>query len=275
MGNVIYCETKETTAPYIFTNTRIAVYSYEEVCYYIFHHPSMMSLEYFGAEFTDWLREKLNMEELADALEERKASECSLIAYLETFLLAANYYDKHEVALFFERLKTEQSLPKSVQMKKQADSFLDFHKYVRAIRIYDDILKQEGLTAEFRSAIYHNKGVALSKNFELKPALQCFKMAYETEPNEVSLSCYLTIFFMLNQYVEAKKEAERLEVPVEQYERLLKDYKRSSNSFEQTEQYEEYRKIKDALSYGQDKKAEARIDQLLHEWKEEYRVQTT
>lgn len=275
MGNVIFCETRETTTPYIFANTRIAVYSYEEVCYYIFHHPSMMSLEYFGAEFTDWVRERLEMKELADALEKMLSKECTLLPYLETLLLAANYYDKHEVALFFERLKTEQSLPKSVQLKKQADSFLDFHKYVRAIRLYDDILKKEGLEAEFRSSIYHNKGVALSKNFELKPALQCFKLAYETFPNEVSLSCYLTIFFMLNQFVEAKREAERLEVSVEQYERLLKDYKRSSNGFEQTEQYEEYRKIKDAFSYGQEKKAEARIDQLLHEWKEEYRVQTT
>lgn len=275
MGNVIYCETKETTAPFIFANTRIAVYSYEEVCYYIFHHPSMMSLEYFGAEFTEWLREKLDMEELANSLEKLASSDCTLLTYLETLLLAANYYDKHEVALFFERLKTEQSLPKSLQLKKQADSFLDFHKYVRAIRIYDDVLKQEGLEAEFRSTIYHNKGVALSKNFELKPALKCFKMAYETYPNEVSLSCYLTIFFMLNQYVEAKKEAERLEVPAQQYERLLKDYKRSSSGFEETEQYEEYQKIKGAFQYGQEKKAEARIDQLLQEWKEEYRVQTT
>lgn len=275
MGNVIYCETKETTAPFIFANTRIAVYSYEEVCYYIFHHPSMMSMDNFGAEFTEWLKEKLHMEELADSLEKLEASECTLLTYLETLLLAANYYDKHEVALFFERLKTEQSLPKSLQLKKQADSFLDFHKYVRAIRIYDDVLKQEGLEAEFRSTIYHNKGVALSKNFELKPALKCFKMAYETYPNEVSLSCYLTIFFMLNQYVEAKKEAERLEVSAELYERLLKDYKRSMSGFEETEQYEEYQKIKDAFQYGQEKKAEARIDQLLHEWKEEYRVQTT
>ena len=132
MGHAIYCETKEATAPYIFVNTRIPVYSYEEVCYYIFHHPSMISYEILGSEFRQWVKEKLGMEALAEELGSLAEEEADLLSYLRCFLQAANYYSKQEVALFFEQVKEEAKLPKALQLKKQADSFLSFQKYDEA-----------------------------------------------------------------------------------------------------------------------------------------------
>lgn len=275
MGTVIYCETKEATTPYIFTNTRIAVYSYEEVCYYIFHNPSLVTMEYLGRDFVEWVSEKLEMKELAEQLQELLEQDTSLFDYLEVLLLAANYYSKDEVALLFERMKTEASLPKVLQLKKQADGFLDFQKYVRAIRIYDTILSQESLEGEFVSTIYHNKGVALSRNFELQQALKCFENAYEAYPNEVSLGCCLTIYFMMQDLDGAKQEAERLGVENAVYERILSDYQRSEEGYEQTDAYLEFSRAQEDARYGQEKNAAKRLDKLIQGWKEDYRTQTT
>lgn len=275
MGTVIYCETKEATTPYIFTNTRIAVYSYEEVCYYIFHNPSMITMEHLGLDFTEWVREKIGMPELAEQLEGLLEGSVTLFDYLEVLLLAANYYSKNEVALLFERMKAEAALPKALRLKKQADGFLDFQKYVRAIRIYDTILSEEDIKEEFASTIYHNKGVALSRNFELEQAAECFKQAYEIYPNEVSLSCYFTTFFMLQKWDTAKEEAVRLGVDDAVYQRILRDYQRNEEGYENTDAYLELEKAAEETKYGQDKKAEKRIEKLIQGWKEDYRTQTT
>lgn len=275
MSQVLYCETKETTTPYIFTNTRIAVYSYEEVCYYIYHNPSMVSLEYLGTEFTQWVRECLQMEELANALDQMLEEEEGLIPYLKKLLLAANYFDKNEVALLFERMKAEVSLPKEQKLKRQADGFLDFHKYVRAIRIYDMILQQEDLDREFASTIYHNKGVALSRNFELAPAADCYRRAYEIYPNEVSLSCYLTTFFLLNKFEEAQQEANKLHVELKEFDRIRKEFERTANGYEESEEYQELAKASEEMKYGKEKDAQKRIDTMIQAWKHEYRQQTT
>ncbi len=272
MGNVIYCETEETTTPYVFRDTRIAVYSYEEVCYYIFHNPSIISLEVFGEEFLQWVEEQLHMKELADKLSSMHKEGTTLIEFLKVLLLEANYYSKNEVALLFERMKTEASLPKAIQLKKQADGFLDFHKYVRAIRIYDKILQEE-LEPEFCSTIYHNKGVALSKNFELKEAAECYRKAYEVYPNDVSLSCYLTVFFMLNQWEDAEDEAANLGVDLGTYHRILGEYKRLQDGYEETAWFEELVKAMEDRRYGREDKALKRLDKLIQDWKEDYRTQ--
>ncbi len=275
MGHAIYCETKEATAPYIFVNTRIPVYSYEEVCYYIFHHPSMISYEILGSEFRQWVKEKLGMEALAEELGSLAEEEADLLSYLRCFLQAANYYSKQEVALFFEHVKEEAKLPKALQLKKQADSFLSFQKYVRAIRLYDAILKTEEMDQELTGSIYHNKGVALSKNFELTAASDCFLKAYECAPNDVTLSCYLTIFFLLQQYEKAQQECERLGVAKETYDRILFEYRQSEESYTSSEEWKKGEKLTEDVAYGQEKRAKDAAEQMILSWKEEYRRETT
>lgn len=275
MGQVIYCETKETTTPYIFTNTRIAVYSYEEVCYYIFHNSLMLTQEDLGEPFIWWVRERLHMAPLAERLTKLREEQTPFSKYLKELLLAANYYSPSEVALLFERMKTEAELPKPMQLKKQADRFLEFHKCVRAIRIYDTILAMDDLEPEFRACVYHNKGVALAQNFELQAAAFCYEQAYRCDQNEVSLFAYLMTFFMRGEQDEAWDFAQRLGVDEDVYRRLLGDYLRSEKQYEQTEQCQELKTLLEDCNYGQNKRAQKRLHQMIQEWKEEYRNQTT
>ena len=65
MARVILCETKVATTSYIFPNTKIEVFSYEELCYYVYNNIALLSEEYIGKKLFDWIEKELEMEELA------------------------------------------------------------------------------------------------------------------------------------------------------------------------------------------------------------------
>ena len=273
MGNVIYCETEETEIPYIFDNTRIAVYSYEELCYYIFENYSLITMKQFGEPFLHWLEENLKLGELAQTLRLLQEKECDWYEYLEILLLSYNYYEKEEVWLLFERMKEEERFPRNVQLKRQADRFVQFHKYTKAVLLYDEILKMENLNSEFVAQVYHNKAVALSKNWDFFGARQCFLKSYETDSNPLSLSCYFITFFIKQQITEAKQQKERLGIDDEIYQNVLAEYERSMESYQKSSSCEMYDKIQDDYKNGQLERAGNKVKRLIKGWKEDYRMQ--
>jgi tetratricopeptide (TPR) repeat protein len=276
MGNVIYCETKEANTPYIFFNTRVQVYSYEEVCYYIINNPSLISADDFSMEFVDWVRDKLNMPELADKLTKELEIEINgFERFLDTFLTAYNYLTKEDVRLFFVRYKDVSSLSEPLRLKKQADGYLNFGKYVRAIRIYETITALDYVDDELMANVYHNMGVALSKNLDFAKALVAFEEAYNINKSEITLNCYLTIFFMLGQEDEAKKEAERLGADIKAFNKLLAEYLEHENDYQTSEEGRLLIASRADDKYGKEKEARVKEFKLIEQWKEDYRRQTT
>ncbi len=276
MGNVIYCETKEANTPYIFFNTRVQVYSYEEVCYYIINNPSLISVDDFSMEFVDWVRDKLNMPELADKLASDLSVEINgFERFLDTFLMAYNYLTKEDVRLFFVRYKDVSSLSEPLRLKKQADGYLNFGKYVRAIRIYETITGLDYVDDELMANVYHNMGVALSKNLDFMQALIAFEEAYNINKSEITLNSYLTIFFMLGQFDEAKKEAERLGADANAYNKLLAEYHEHENDYQTSEEGRLLIAARADNKYGKEKEARVKEFKLIEQWKEDYRRQTT
>lgn len=273
MGNAIYCETKESSVPYVFDNTQVTVYSYEEVCFYIFQNASMITREQLGPEFLEWLQNDLEMSELAEKLREIRQSGKEWNLYLKTLFEGANYYEKEEVQLLFERMKEEETMPIAFRLKRQADNFVRFHKYLKAVRLYDEILKREDVSKELVSKIMHNKGVAYAKSRNFTEARRCYLRAYETDKNELSLSCYLVTFFLENREAEAKKQCEKLNVGEEIYERIYGDYIRSIDSYHESAEYQEVKKIEIEQKNQENDKADRRMKRLLNACKDEFCIQ--
>ena len=273
MGSIIYCETKETKTAFVFENTRIAVYSYEELCYYIFQNFSMITLEQIGCNLLTWMNDKLEMTDLVKRLRNLLQAGCNLYEYLEVLLLGANYYEKEEVYLLFERMKEEEKFPTHIRLKRQADNFVQFHKYTKAISIYNEILQQHDLLAEFTSQVLHNKAVALAKNWDILEARKYYLKAWRTYENELSLSCYFVTFFLAKDEENARKQKELLAVSDETYEHIVGEYQRSREYYQQSNNFQEYQKIQMDLQTGQEEKAKTRVERLLKNWKEDYRMQ--
>ena len=132
MARVILCETKVATTSYIFPNTKIEVFSYEELCYYVYNNIALLSEEYIGKKLFDWIEKELEMEELALKLRVVKDKDSTdLTDLLTTILTHKEFYTIPEIKEFIVQIERIKGLSAPQFRKKQADGFLRYRKYVK------------------------------------------------------------------------------------------------------------------------------------------------
>lgn len=196
MGRIILCETQPATTSYIFPNTKIEVFSYEELCYYIYNNIALVAEEYISTGMFNWIEDGLKLSELAQNLRQIKEKETSdLTDLLAAILTYKEYYTIQEVKEFILRIERMKGLTPPQFRKMQADGFLRYHKYQKAASIYDEILEQysDMKNKKLLGSIYHNRAVALANNFELKEAMESYLKAYELTQNTGSIYEYLML----------------------------------------------------------------------------------
>ena len=201
MSRVILCETKQATTSYIFPNTKIEVFSYEELCYYIYNNIALIEEEYIGIPMFNWIENELGLMDLAKNLREMKGKENTDLTDLLTAILTyREYYSIQEVKEFILQMERLKSLASPQFRKLQADGFLRYHKYLKALAIYDEILDRYPDMKDDRllGSIYHNKAIALANNFEWKEATEAYLRAYELTGNPGSIYEYLLLMATMN-----------------------------------------------------------------------------
>lgn len=202
MGRVILCETIPAANSYIFPNTKIEVFSYEELCFYIYNNIALISQEYIGVPMFSWIETELKLPELAEKLRVAKEKETTdLTDLLTTILTFKEYYTIPEIKEFILQIERMKGLTPPQYRKMQADGFLRYHKYLKAAAIYDEILEQypDIHNEKLLGAIYHNRAVAMANNFELKDAMESYLKAYELTKNRSSLYEYLLLMATMRE----------------------------------------------------------------------------
>ena len=63
MGKIIVCNTKTAQNPYTFLNTKVSVYSYEELCYYLYNNMVLVGEE----DVTDRKSTRLNSSHVSES----------------------------------------------------------------------------------------------------------------------------------------------------------------------------------------------------------------
>ncbi len=212
MARVILCETNVAKTSYIFPNTKIEVFSYEELCYYIYNNVALISEEYIGKKLLQWIEQEIAMPELAMKLRAVKEKESAdLTDLLTTILTHKEFYTIPEIKEFILQIERMKGLPPVQFRKKQADGFLRYRKYVKAISIYDEILEQKANIQNDRllGMIYHNRAVALANNFELEEAMLSYFKAYELLRNKESLHQCLLLMATMRERAEIEEVAKQ------------------------------------------------------------------
>ncbi|MCM1499857.1 MAG: hypothetical protein NC124_15445 [Clostridium sp.] len=202
MGRVILCETQTAETSYIFPNTKIEVFSYEELCFYIYNNIALISEEYIDVHMFNWIENGLKLPQLAGQLRAVKEKDTAdLTDLLTTILTYKEFYTVSEVKEFIFQLERMKGLTPPQFRKMQADGFLRYRKYLKAASIYDEILEQypDMHNENLLGAIYHNKAVALAHNFELKEAMEAYLKAYELTGNPRSIFEYLLLMATLRE----------------------------------------------------------------------------
>lgn len=275
MGKVILCEARQAVVPYTFMNTKVEVYSYEELCFYIYNNAVLLNPEQFQGRLVQWIKTELGMEGLAGKLMELLAGDSSFIEILVAILSAGSYYETAEIRQFIDKQELVTLLPAEEKMKLRADSFLMYKRVLKAISLYDGILRQEETIEDkkFLGDVYHNKGVALAKNMELAKAKLCFLEAYERNKKKPSLEAYIMIRLLEAPVETVQSEAETFGMEEPDFARarmLLEDAVEDSRN---TAVYTRYEKALYNKNHGDYEAFNQRVDMLLNQWKEEFREQ--
>lgn len=231
MARVILCDTQVATTSYIFPNTKIEVFSYEELCYYIYNNIALLSEEYIGKKMFDWIEKELDMPDLAIKLRVVKEKESTdLTDLLTTILTHKEFYTIPEVKEFILQIERMKGLSAPQFRKKQADGFLRYRKYVKAASIYDEILEQnpDMKNDKLLGAIYHNRGVALANNFELEEAMKSYQKAYELIGNQDCVYQYLLLLATVKERSDVEVMAKHygVEVMIERIYEAIDDAKK-------------------------------------------------
>ena len=276
MGRIIVCDTKQATKPYIFSNTKVAVYSYEELCYYIFHNMPLLHPDYFKAELIRWIGQELEMQDLANELIGEMAAEAPLLEMLVTILSAREYYNQDEIRIFIANYEDRKNQTGLEQLKETADSFLLYKRYVRAISIYNKILEKEKLISDkkFLGNVYHNKGVALAKNLELEEARTAFLRAFSLNEDDDSIRQYFVVLMMMKSYDQVKQEAQTIGMPAQKLEDMVEEITQARDDAQGTSVYKKFHKAMYNYDHGDLNDFNKRVDMIITQWKQEFREQT-
>lgn len=275
MGKIILCETRQAVIPYVFVNTKVEVYSYEELCFYIYNNVALINKEQVQGKLVQWIKSELGMEELANEIMEKLVSDASLIDILVTVLSAGSYYETAEIRQFIDKQELVDLLPAEEKIKLKADSFLMYKRVLKAISLYDDILRQEEKIEDkrFIGDVYHNKGVALAKNMELTKAKLCFLEAYERNQKKPSLEAYLMLRLLEDSEDIVAQESKTFGMEEADFGRIRMLLEDAVDDSLNTVIYTRYQKALYNKEHGDYEAFNQRVDMLLNQWKEEFREQ--
>ena len=275
MGKIIVCEARQAVIPYVFVNTKVEVYSYEELCFYIYNNGALLNEEQFQGKLVQWLKSELEMEELANRVMEKLAANAGLTDVLVAILSAGNYYETAEIHQFVDKQELLGLLPEEEKIKLKADSFLMYKRILKAISLYNEILRREESIEDKRliGDVYHNKGVALAKNMELTKAKSCFLEAYRRNKKKPSLEAYLMLRLLEEPAEAVAQEARNFHMEEADFGRISMLVEDAVDDSVNTAAYTRYQKALYNKDHGDYEAFNQRVDMLLNQWKEEFREQ--
>ncbi|MDL2300879.1 hypothetical protein LJC58_00795 [Lachnospiraceae bacterium OttesenSCG-928-D06] len=196
---VSICVGKYAQNPYGLKHLGIKVYSIEELCYAMKENAFLLDGDIMSDELIAWIEKECGLLELSKKLYplvHKKGTLSSFVAMIQEY---TGFYDYATIQSICQTLKRGAGLNVLEKRKSRIDYLLKQGQIMVAIREYDILLKEwqiaseEGhpLGTDLKSALLHNKGVALSMLMMYCDAADCFFQAYEIDHSEESFASFL------------------------------------------------------------------------------------
>jgi tetratricopeptide (TPR) repeat protein len=275
MSKLILCTSKTAETPFTFLNTKVEIYTYEELCFYIYNNTVLISKSSLSDKLFEWIRTELGMEDLADRLIGLMNKTTYAQDLLIEILTAGDYYTTEEIKSYTEAWQKYRKLDKLQKAKLKADGYLAYRRYIKAATFYDDIIQEtnEDTDPVFVGNIYHNRAVAAANNMELDEAKSYFMKAYELNENPDSLRSYFYIVAITGDTSSLRNEIRYMGLPDEYLEEIMEEIGESKDDVREMTifamlQRAAYNKMnKDMTDYDK------RMDIILSELKDDFREQ--
>lgn len=210
----VLCQIRRADNPFYAEAADLRIFSVEELCFFIDHNLALIDEDFFDGNLTDWLREQLGMQSLAQRIEEirqrdneetdtekggeekapeedrqEKLSKIEELIYTVNAELDWLYVPDRDG--FRREVEEIGRLSGSARLQKKADTFVSCGKYMRAIETYKKLLKGEESDPVPDGKAWHNMGVAYARLFQFTEARDCMKKAWELLQSDDAKRDYL------------------------------------------------------------------------------------
>lgn len=258
VSGCILCRVPRAKNPYFVENIRTNIYSIEELCYYLYHNLYLADDSILNEGLCVWLEQELGLTSLAKKVRLALNRESQAEEILYPIFKEINYLTYSELKELAVRLSKYDKEAPVLREKQKGDALVENAMYVRAIHVYQDLLKKSNLDKEregLTEDIYHNLGSAYSYLFQMEKALDCFKNAYLQGKSEKALKTYLLAVRSVKTPIEYQSTAQELGAGSEILDQV-------------TEEINKFAKKPEPTVYAQ------HIDEMLSEFMADYHRST-
>jgi len=275
MAKIIVCTPKTAKTPFTFLNTKVEIYTYEELCFYIYNNTVLISRNALSEKLFLWIKEELGMDALSDRLLGLMNKSGFAQDLLVEILSAGDYYSPEEIKAYVEEWQRYKKLSALRREKLKADGYLGYRRYIRAATIYDEIIANASEESDdvFLGNVYHNRAVAAASNFDLEDAKKFFLKAYELNNNPQSLKGYFFVVSVNTDITTLRSEILKKGLDESYFEDIMMEI---GDAKEDVREMTIYGMLQRAIYNKMNKDMtdyDKRMDIILAELKDEFREQ--
>ncbi len=123
----------------------VSVYSFEELCFYLYHHAETVEESFFNEMLCQWLDQEIGRTELAQVLSDGLKNEKSGCWCLGQVLTEGGFYTRQEITKAVQLAKTMENKSPAQRAKLRGDRLLRSGKYQDALWEYQNALEKRML----------------------------------------------------------------------------------------------------------------------------------
>jgi len=190
MGALLLCNHPIAAMPYYIEALSLNIYSMEELCYVIEHHPFLLDEGFFDEELISWIDREVGEGELAEQLRQSLRKELGITKLVELILNATGYLSYEAGMNILGQIREMQHKTVFERRKMRADRYVENKKYINALLEYRRILQMEEECKKnpvVCGNIWHNQGTVFARLFLFREARECFEKAYQYHMNLESI----------------------------------------------------------------------------------------
>lgn len=274
MGKLILCTGKRADTPFVISLSHTKIYSIEELSYYLNENIYSITVDLFDDKLLKWIREELDMKELAEKLKTLRLSKKNVRDMAVAVICSADYYTEPEVKAFITTMNRIAMLPPVLKLKIQADNYMKYGQYALAGRVYTEIIHSEDaaiLSEKEYGNILHNLAVICVRTVSFREAANMFLNAYRKNQREESLKQGFFCMAMTGNDKELQEFCEKENITKEKQLVWMNMFSEQEEKTEESIYVKEMQQLKKLKKDGKITEYYQKTDQLINEWKRKYR----
>lgn len=182
--SLLLCRREPVKHPFYIEVLGIYIYSSQELCYVICHHPLLVMDGFVGKGLYSFIKNELGMGFVAGRMEKLSETGSRPEEVLYLFLTECDYCTEKESQKFRQTAAAYRNLPSCRYEKAAADYLFGKKQYGRASVRYEKLLEEAEEAKEdpaFVGALYQSLGAAYAQMFQFHRAYRAYDKAYSLD----------------------------------------------------------------------------------------------